>query len=278
MRCDGLVVATPQGSTGYNLANGGPVMAWGVEGYVVSFVAPHSLTARALVVAPGDLLTINNASREEPVEVHVDGRPTCELPPGEDLHVEFAAQPRHARPAAGRELLSPVARAVRPPRSVNASRSFAAKSAQGGRLRRDAADTPCGVLHELRVENLLLIERAELRPRSRAERPDRRDRGGQDGARARARPAAGRQAARRDRAPGRVGGVRGGRVRAAGGAARGAGGPAARGRRRARARPAGERRGPHARVRGRARRPRRAICASSGARCCRSTASTSIAG
>jgi NAD+ kinase len=84
------VVATPQGSTGYNLANGGPVMAWGVEGYVVSFVAPHSLTARALVVAPGDLLTINNASREEPVEVHVDGRPTCELPAGEDLHIEFA--------------------------------------------------------------------------------------------------------------------------------------------------------------------------------------------
>jgi NAD+ kinase len=89
VRCDGLVVATPQGSTGYNLANGGPVMAWGVEGYVVSFVAPHSLTARALVVAPGDLLTINNASREEPVEVHVDGRPSCELPAGEDLHVEF---------------------------------------------------------------------------------------------------------------------------------------------------------------------------------------------
>ena len=91
VRCDGLVVATPQGSTGYNLANGGPVMAWGVEGYVVSFVAPHSLTARALVIAPGDMLTINNASREEPVEVHVDGRPSCELPPGEDLHVEFAA-------------------------------------------------------------------------------------------------------------------------------------------------------------------------------------------
>jgi NAD+ kinase len=90
VRCDGLVVSTPQGSTGYNLANGGPVLAWGVEGYVVSFIAPHSLTARALVVAPGDLLTVNNASREEPVEVHADARPTCELPPGEVLHVEFA--------------------------------------------------------------------------------------------------------------------------------------------------------------------------------------------
>jgi NAD+ kinase len=92
VRCDGLVVATPQGSTGYNLANGGPVLAWGVEGFVVSFIAPHSLTARALVVAPADELTINNASREEPVEVHVDGRPTVELPPGEDIHVEFGRE------------------------------------------------------------------------------------------------------------------------------------------------------------------------------------------
>src|SRR6185437_13643948 len=92
VRCDGLVVATPQGSTGYNLANGGPVLAWGVEGYVVSFIAPHSLTARALVVAPDDELTINNASREEPVEIHVDGRPTVELPPGEDIHIEFGRE------------------------------------------------------------------------------------------------------------------------------------------------------------------------------------------
>jgi NAD+ kinase len=89
VRCDGLVVATPQGSTGYNLANGGPILAWGVEGFVVSFIAPHSLTARALVVAPTDELTINNASKEEPVEVFVDGRPVCELAAGEDLHVEF---------------------------------------------------------------------------------------------------------------------------------------------------------------------------------------------
>jgi NAD+ kinase len=92
VRCDGLVVATPQGSTGYNLANGGPVLAWGVEGFVVSFIAPHSLTARALVVAPDDELTINNASREEPVEVYVDGRLTTELPAGEDVHIEFGRE------------------------------------------------------------------------------------------------------------------------------------------------------------------------------------------
>ena len=89
VRCDGLVVAAPQGSTGYNLANGGPVLAWGVEGFVVSFIAPHSFTARPLVVAPTDAVTITNASREEPVELHADGRPAAEIAPGEDLTVEF---------------------------------------------------------------------------------------------------------------------------------------------------------------------------------------------
>ncbi len=90
VRCDGLVVSTPAGSTGYNLANGGPVMAWGVEGFVVSFVAPHSLTARTLVVAPNDTMTVHNRSREDPADVTVDGRPVCELPAGEALTVRFA--------------------------------------------------------------------------------------------------------------------------------------------------------------------------------------------
>jgi NAD+ kinase len=89
VRCDGLVVATPAGSTGYNLANGGPVMAWGVAGMAISFIAPHSLTARALVVAPGDTLTIENRSDEEEVDVAVDGRPVVALPPGGRLEARF---------------------------------------------------------------------------------------------------------------------------------------------------------------------------------------------
>jgi NAD+ kinase len=91
VRCDGLVVATPAGSTGYNLANGGPVMAWGVEGFVVSFIAPHSLTARALVVAPGDRLTVHNRSRE-PMDIAVDGRPAGEIPAGETIDARFVNQ------------------------------------------------------------------------------------------------------------------------------------------------------------------------------------------
>jgi len=88
VRCDGLVVATPAGSTGYNLANGGPVLAWGVEGYVVSFIAPHSLTARALVVAPGDELQVSNRGDGE-VDISVDGRPVGSLGPGDVITTRF---------------------------------------------------------------------------------------------------------------------------------------------------------------------------------------------
>ena len=89
VRCDGLVVATPAGSTGYNLANGGPVLAWGVKGFVVSFIAPHSLTARTLVVAPSDVLSVSNRSHEEPVDVTLDGRPICVLEPAEGIRARF---------------------------------------------------------------------------------------------------------------------------------------------------------------------------------------------
>lgn len=89
VRCDGLVVATPAGSTGYNLANQGPILAWGVEGYVVSFIAPHTLTARALVVAPGDTIEVGNAEGREPVPIALDGELATALQPGERMEVRF---------------------------------------------------------------------------------------------------------------------------------------------------------------------------------------------
>jgi len=89
VRCDGLVAATPVGSTGYNLANQGPILAWGVKGYVVSYISPHSLTARALVVAPGDVLHVGNATGREPVEVAVDGTYLADLAAGAALEVRF---------------------------------------------------------------------------------------------------------------------------------------------------------------------------------------------
>jgi NAD+ kinase len=89
VRCDGLVAATPAGSTGYNLANAGPILAWGVEGFVVSFIAPHTLTARALVVAPDDALEVRNAAGRDPVEIELDGEHIGRLEPGQEVEVTF---------------------------------------------------------------------------------------------------------------------------------------------------------------------------------------------
>ena len=51
--CDGVICATPSGSTAYNLSNGGPVLVWGLEAMALTFIAPHSLHARPLVVPRG---------------------------------------------------------------------------------------------------------------------------------------------------------------------------------------------------------------------------------
>ena len=51
--CDGMICATPSGSTAYNLSNGGPVLVRGLDAMAVTFIAPHSLHARPLVVPRG---------------------------------------------------------------------------------------------------------------------------------------------------------------------------------------------------------------------------------
>jgi NAD+ kinase len=86
--CDGLIAATPAGSTGYNLSVGGPILAWGVKGYTVSLIAPHALSARALVAAPEDLLRVVNDGRE-PVDIVVDGMRTGELDIGREVELRF---------------------------------------------------------------------------------------------------------------------------------------------------------------------------------------------
>ena len=99
MRCDGLVAATPAGSTGYNLANQGPILAWGVKGYVVSYIAPHSLTARALVVAPSDVLAVGNAAGREPVDVAIDGAHAGTLSSGRRPGRSLRRRRRQASPS-----------------------------------------------------------------------------------------------------------------------------------------------------------------------------------
>ena len=90
--CDGLICCTPSGSTAYNLSNGGPVMMRGLAAMAITYVAPHSLHARSLVVPSGLSLSVVNRTPEVPVAVLVDGRRVGELAPGERLTVDVGAQ------------------------------------------------------------------------------------------------------------------------------------------------------------------------------------------
>jgi NAD+ kinase len=88
-RCDGLVCATPQGSTAYNLSNGGPVLVWGLEAIALTFVAPHTLHVRPLVVPRAADVTVTNRSIDVATEVIVDGRAVGTLEPGDKAGVRL---------------------------------------------------------------------------------------------------------------------------------------------------------------------------------------------
>ena len=77
--CDGMICATPAGSTAYNLSNGGPVLARGLDAMVVTFIAPHSLHARPLVVPRGIDLQIRNMTPDVNVTVLVDGHSLADV-------------------------------------------------------------------------------------------------------------------------------------------------------------------------------------------------------
>ena len=71
---DGLVVSTPTGSTAYNLSIGGPILQPTLRCFVISPIAPHSLTMRPLVVAGDSRLKFSATSRSKEVRVSLDGR------------------------------------------------------------------------------------------------------------------------------------------------------------------------------------------------------------
>ncbi|MFL5926279.1 MAG: NAD(+)/NADH kinase [Gaiellaceae bacterium] len=90
--CDGLICATPTGSTAYNLSNGGPVLVWGLEAMVLTFVAPHALVIRPLVVPRGADATITNLTPELDMTVLVDGQPVGKLATGAEASVRVGDQ------------------------------------------------------------------------------------------------------------------------------------------------------------------------------------------
>jgi NAD+ kinase len=92
--CDGVVCATPTGSTAYNFSAGGPVVWPGVEALLMVPISAHALFARPLVVAPTSVLAIEVIAKAEASGVlWCDGRRTVDLPPGARIEVRRGARP-----------------------------------------------------------------------------------------------------------------------------------------------------------------------------------------
>jgi NAD+ kinase len=82
-RADGMIVATPTGSTAYSLSAGGPVLMPTVNAFVVTPVSPHSLTHRPLVVPDSAVIEIQLRSDEEVAYLSLDGQPGLDLRDGD---------------------------------------------------------------------------------------------------------------------------------------------------------------------------------------------------
>ncbi len=101
VRADGLIVATPTGSTAYNLAAGGPIVQPNVDALLLTPIAPHTLTNRPIVIPASSSVRVRPMMGErDEVFVTFDGQAGCELRKGDEITVCRAREPmRLIRPA-----------------------------------------------------------------------------------------------------------------------------------------------------------------------------------
>lgn len=108
-RTDGIIVASPLGSTAYSLSAGGPVVDPSLDALVLTPIAPHSLLTRPVVLAPDAVVEID-IEVERPARINIDGRELCEVEPGGTVTIRrspsvarFVSLGRHPFPQAVRE-------------------------------------------------------------------------------------------------------------------------------------------------------------------------------
>jgi NAD+ kinase len=89
-RCDGLIIATPVGSTAHNLSAGGPILRRHLQAMVISPISPHTLTYRPLVDSADTVLELTVTEPNESTSIVVDGRILSRLLPGDRIRIERA--------------------------------------------------------------------------------------------------------------------------------------------------------------------------------------------
>ena len=90
-RADGVIVCTPTGSTGYNLSAGGPIINPTCKNFVITPICPHSLTARSIVLAKEDIVTVEveqiRSNIKEEAIISFDGREGLSLFLGDQVKI-----------------------------------------------------------------------------------------------------------------------------------------------------------------------------------------------
>lgn len=90
-RADGVIVCTPTGSTGYNLSAGGPIINPTCKNFVITPICPHFLTARSIVLAKEDIVTVEveqiRSNIKEEAIISFDGREGLSLFPGDQVKI-----------------------------------------------------------------------------------------------------------------------------------------------------------------------------------------------
>jgi NAD+ kinase len=86
-QADGVLVATPTGSTAYNLSAGGPVIKPDADILAITPVCPHALHARGAVISAADEVAVSVLSHDG-VELFMDGEPAAKLPQGERVIIK----------------------------------------------------------------------------------------------------------------------------------------------------------------------------------------------
>ena len=90
---DGIIIATPTGSTAYSLAAGGPILAPTLEAIVITPICPHTISNRPIVLTADRKIEIQYISTYDPIDVRADGLDAMSLKSGDSISIQRSSQP-----------------------------------------------------------------------------------------------------------------------------------------------------------------------------------------
>lgn len=90
---DGLIIATPTGSTGYSLSTGGPIVAPKTKAITLSPISPHSLTVKPIVLSSEQVIKLKAYSPYKDIQVSCDGQRVYKLPPPLEIEIKKSERP-----------------------------------------------------------------------------------------------------------------------------------------------------------------------------------------